>query len=171
MSVVNGKLNITSNFTQAGVLSRDFSLPLSKGLNLTYDASSPQNADKCNLTYLATLTFVASTTQTLNLQSLTDIFGNAISFARVRSIEIYPKSTTDGATLTIAKGASTGFTGLGAAFSVTMPASKTAGNDALFVVGSPNATAMVVGASTKNLDLTPSAHAFDVDIRIVGSSA
>lgn len=130
--------------------------------------SSGTAADQVNGLYAATLSFSASTPQTIDLQSLTDIFGAALSFQRVKGIALRVNSQTDGASLSIAPGASNGNTAiLGTGSSLRVLAS-TANNQGFLVLAAPNTTAYAVSGSSKTLTLTPSAHAFTVDIVIVG---
>lgn len=130
--------------------------------------TAADQVDKC---YAKTLSFTASTAQNLDLTSLTDIYGNAVSFARVRSILIKPKGTTDAATLTLAPHATNGWTNFLGASSALKLGMATSTNDAGFCASSPNTTGWAVSGSNKVLVLTPSAHAFDVDIEILGASA
>lgn len=128
-------------------------------------------ADAVDLMYVNTLSFAASTAQTLDLKVLTDLYGAAVAFARVRAISLKFRSTTDGATLTLAPGASNGWTALLGTGSTLILQASTSTNDAGLTVTAPNTTGWVVDSTHKALTLTPSAHAFSVDIQIVGASA
>jgi hypothetical protein len=130
--------------------------------------SSGTAADAINGMYAETLTFTASTPQTIDLRSLTDIFGDALQFQKVRALLIRVKSTTDGASLALAPGASNGMTSIVGTGSSLNILAATSSNNAWFAVVAPNTTAYAVGASTKTLLMTPSAHAFDVDVIILG---
>lgn len=128
-------------------------------------------ADQVNLIYAATLTFLASTPQTLDLTALTDPIGGVVNFARVRFLVLRVNSTTNGAMLTLGAAATNEWTGMLAAASGLKVLAATTGNDGFFVICAPNTTGYPVSGTSKNLLLTPSAHAFTVDILIAGCNA
>ena len=127
------------------------------------------NADQVNLVHAKTYSFTASNAQTIDLRSLTDIFGSSITIARAKVMAFKIKSTTDGATLTVATNATNGMTSwINGSIKVH---AKTNSNDGGIVAVAPNTTGWVTAANAKDLLLTPSAHAFDVDIVIAGCDA
>lgn len=172
MANVTGSISTQTSMTQASTTVPGSVTPLSnaQSLKCTFQTSGTA-ADTVDLKYSATLTFSASTAQTLDLTSLTDIYGGAVNFARVRSLTISMKSTTDGATLTIGNAASNAWAAiLGATGTLVMQAA-TSTNASMLVLTAPNTTGWVTSGSSKSLKLLPSAHAFSVDIEITGCSA
>lgn len=137
------------------------------GLKANYGSGSA--ADKIAKISAFTLTFVASTPQTIDLTSLPDVFGNAaaVSFGNVHTVAIRMNSTTDGAEITLTPNASNGWDKMG--LGLILPAASTTNPaGAFFVISAPNTTGFVVDSTHKSLDLTPSAHAFTVDFELTG---
>lgn len=172
MATVTGSISTQTLMQQTSSTVPGTVTPLSNSQSLKCTLStSGTAADQVDLKYSTTLTFSASTAQTLDLTSLTDVYGGAINFARVRTITIKMKSTTDGATLTIGNAASNAWAAiLGATGTLIMQAS-TSTNDSMLVLTAPNTTGWATSGSSKSLKLLPSAHAFSVDIEITGCSA
>lgn len=173
MATVKGGVAPSIGFTQTPSTGFLASVPLPINLAAAVQFAAGTAADSADLIYASKLTFVSSTPQTLNLQSLTDIVGGAIVFARVRLLIVQPLGTTDAATLTLSPNASNGWTSLvGASSSLVLKmASSTNSLGAFAIFAAPNTTGWTVGASNKALDLTPSAHAFDCNVVIAGASA
>jgi hypothetical protein len=172
MAAVTGTLKSTATFTQTPATGPLAALPLNFGptFNTAFKTSGTL-LDQVDLAYYATLTFVASTAQTLDLTALTDVLNNAVNFARVRGIGLRVNSTTDAASLLIgAAGTNEWNAFLSASGTLKVPASTATPNDAWFVLTAPNTTGFVVDGTHKALKLTPSAHAFTVDVVIVGCS-
>lgn len=144
-------------------------VPIDNTINASFAAGTA--ADLVDLAYAATLSFTASTPQDLDLTSLTNIFGAAVNFARVRSILIKPLGTTNGALLTLSPHATNGWTNFLGASSALKLHMATSTNEAGCCLVAPNTTGWAVSGTNKVLTLTPSAHAFDVDIEIKGCSA
>jgi hypothetical protein len=172
MSTVTGsvKVNISGSQTPGTLPGTVTPVNVNQTFNCNF-ATSGTTADSVDLMHVKTYSFAASTAQTLDLTSLTDVYGGAVAFARVRAIEIKVKSTTDGATLTLSPGASNGWTNFLGTSSTLILQASTSSNDAGFVVTAPNTTGWVVDSTHKTLTLTPSAHAYDVDVQIMGASA
>lgn len=171
MANVTGSFKVNSSGTQTPGTLPGTVTPIN--VNQTFScnfATSGTTADAVDLMYVKTLTFAASTAQTLDLTSLTDLYGAAVAFARIRSISIKFKSVTNGATLTLSPGASTGWTNLLGTGSTLIMQASTAGNDAALLITAPNTTGWVVDSTHKSLTLTPSAHVFDIDIQLMGAS-
>lgn len=179
MAVVSGTTQLTSNDQQtpSGVpipSGQSAANPLAYQLNARSQYNNGTALDLIDLIYFATLTFVASTPQVLDLTSLTDPFGGAINFKRVKKIVIKPHGLADAVTLTLGYGTTTtnAWTGL---FSnpgtIALQAAPTPTNDAFLAVNAPNATGYLVGSSSKLLKLDPGSAAFTVDIEIAGCSA
>lgn len=163
---VSSNSQLKFNLTQTGTgLISGTQVPIPLTLQSIF--TDGNGADQIDGIYADTIPFTASTAQTLDLQSLTDIFGASLSFAKVRLIAINVKSTTDGASLTLSPNASNGWTALGSSLNLPILAS-TSNQDGYFTIAAPNTSGYAVASSDKALDLTPSAHAFDVDIIIAG---
>jgi hypothetical protein len=162
------KLNTTSS--QAAPAGPGTSTPLSRSLSLSASFSaSGTNSDQVNLKYTNTIALNAANT-TLDLTALTDDYGGAVNFKRVKSIFIKNKAATDGMNLTVAPGASNGWN---SAFvgAMTVCPSTNASNDGAFLMTAPSTTGYAVSNTVKNLTLNPAANAFSVDIEIMGCDA
>jgi hypothetical protein len=113
-----------------------------------------------------------ATPQTIDLRSLTDIFGAAVNFARARTFDIKIRTTNDAASLTIGADATTPWTGfLNAAGTLTVPpasAANPAGGG--IVITAPNTTGMPVTGSSNRVKFLPSAHPITADLVVVGCS-
>ncbi len=175
MANVTGGVTPNSSFSitpSSGFVSGQ-QIPIGFPSSLSLQLANGTAANQVNLIYAATLTFVASTPQSLDLKSLTDPLGGTVNLARVKVIMVRVNSTTDAATLTLSPNASNGWTSLIASSSSLVLKSVTTSNPyALsFYAAAPNTTGWAVGSSNKVLDLTPSAHAFTADVQIVGCDA
>jgi hypothetical protein len=172
MANVKGSAKLTVNVSQTpstGVLS-GVALPVQPSINFTFNTSGTL-ADQCDLEHSKIYSFVASTPQTIDLTTVTDVLGGTAAFARIRFMTFKMKSTTDAATLIIGNAATTAWSAaLGATGTLTLRGS-TATNDGGFALWSPNTTGYVVDSTHKSLLMTPSAHAFDVEVYIFGASA
>jgi hypothetical protein len=170
---VTGSLKLTTSFQQAasglpGNQTASLSVQQSPACNFSTSGTA---ADQCDLKHTKTYSFVASTAQTIDLTALTDVFGNAVSFVKVRSITFIFQGTTDGASLTLGNAASNAWTGfLNAAGTLTIYPSS-ASNSGIFALTAPNTGGMPVSGTSKSLKMAPSAHNFNVDIEIAGTSA
>lgn len=170
MAVVTGSIKTQTTFTQTPSSLPGTVTPATIGQSFNTTFSNGTAADAVNLKYTATLSFTASTAQTLDLTALTDIYGGTVNLARVRSLSIKMKSTTDGATLTLGAAATNPWAAiLGTTGTLVMQAS-TSTNDATLILTAPNTTGWVTSGSSKSFKLLPSAHAFDVDIEITGAT-
>jgi hypothetical protein len=170
MAVVTAtlKLNTTTTQTAAGIPGQATSLAGTQ--SMTTNLGSGTVLDAADLKYSKTLVFAASTAQNLDLSALTDVYGNAVNFARIRSISINVLGQVDGSSLTVGAAAANPWAAvLGATGTLTLfPA--TAANAGFFALTAPNTTGMVVSGTSKVLKLLPSAHAFSADVEIVGAS-
>lgn len=129
-------------------------------------------ADQVDTKYTASLTLTASTPQTLNLQALIDIYGNAISFKRVKTLTVTMGSTTDGQTVTLSPGASNPWTGLfGTSTSTLVLQASTSSNQGFLALTAPNATGWAVSSTSNTLKLDPGSNTQTIGIEITGASA
>lgn len=167
MATVEARFSASSESTQNAPSTVPGTVrPASTTLKAGVSFASGTGADKVNLKYANVFTFVSATPQTIDLSNLLDVYGNAVNFARVKSITIKMYSQTDAATLTIAPGASNGWDRLFAG-NVIMRAA-TATNNSYMQFVAPSATAWAVDSTHKTITFTPSSHAFTVDIEITG---
>ncbi len=107
-------------------------------------------------------------TRNLDLRALTGPLGSTLTMVEVRAIGIFVRNEDSPATpeLTIAKGASNGFTGLGAAFSV-----KIKGGTWFWLV-CPKDGKISTGASDKVLDISNASGAtVTYSLVVIGTSA
>ncbi len=106
-------------------------------------------------------TLANSATRNLDLRALTGQSGATLTMAEVRMIRI-----TSDVDLTIAKGASNGWTGLGASFSMLVVGGGT------YILVNPTNGKMATGASDKVLDITNSSGGTATySIEVIGVSA
>ena len=110
--VVTASVQFQATFTEtttAGLQNNEILQQINPGiLNYTNGTGSNQ-VDTC---YAAKLTLVASTPQTIDLSTLTDPAGNAVTFARAREFVIQNTATTAGYDVLISQGAANGWVGV-----------------------------------------------------------
>jgi hypothetical protein len=130
-------------------------------------------ADQCDTLHMKTYSFVASTPQTIDLSTLTDIYGNAISFSggRVRVLAIKINSTTDGVNLILGDSVTNEWDAFLSAAGTLTVFPGTANNDGFFILAAPNTTGMAVSSSHKTLKLDPGSNTFTADVIIAGCSS
>lgn len=170
MAVVTGSVKTQTTFTQTPSNLPGTVTPATIGQTFTTTLGNATTADNVDLKYTTTLTFTASTAQTLDLTALTDIYGGTVNFARIRTMTLKQKSTTDGATLTLGAAAANPWAAIWGTTGTHIMQASTSTNDAGLIITAPNTTGYVTSGSSKNLKLLPSAHAFSVDIEITGAS-
>lgn len=171
MATVAGSIKVTSSFQQTPTTIPGNVTPATNTQSLKADFTSGTTADKVDLKYSRTLTFASATAQTLDLSSLTDDYGGAVAFVKIRSLLIRVKSTTDGATLTVGAAATNPWAAVLGTTGTLIIQSATSSNQAVLLLTAPNTSGYAVSGSSKSLKLLPSSHAFDVDIEITGTSA
>lgn len=111
---------------------------------------------------------LAATTENLDLAGgLTNAFGVALTFARIKAILIHNKNTTAGNNLTVGGAASNAFP-----LFADDTDKYTIGPNGIFLIWEPSAAAKAVTASTGDiLKMDSGASTITYDIIIVGSSA
>ncbi len=174
MATIQGGVTPGFSFTQTGSTGFLTGTQIPLQLTLALNIAAGTAADKADLIHALTYTFVASTAQTIDLTSLTDVLGGAVNFARVRLFALRVNSTTDAASLTIGNAAATqwlGFLGTTTSTLIIPAASAANTTGAWTMITGPNTTGMAVSGSSKSLKMLPSAHAFTADLIIVGCSA
>lgn len=175
MPVVTGSAggSISVNQTGPGILS-GVQVPIEKVLKAAFSVSGVL-LDQVDLVHAKTYTFTASTPQTLNLQSLTDVFGSAQSFARIRALIIVHKGLVDASYLRAGPAASNGWnSAIGGGTNPYVECKPSTTSNPLgggIILVAPNTTGYPVSGTIRDLLLTPSAHAFDADIVILGASS
>ncbi len=172
-----------SQVTATNTLGLNFSEGLSYGIGQSQNISIPLAfrslfkvygglLDQCNLVHCKTYTLAASTPQTINLQSLLDIFGNSVDLARVRFIAIRNNSQVDGQVLQAGGAGTDPWVGLCSSGTATVPIyPSTANNDGFAIFQMPNSTGAAVGPTNCNLELNPGSNAYTVDVLIAGCDA
>ena len=169
---ITGSSNPSPSFSytpSAGFLAAQ-QLQITKTVQANFRASGVL-LDQCDTLYANTLTFTASTPQTLDLTSLTDILGNSISFARVRYLLIRINSTTDGQVLLCGNSVTNEWDAFVSAAGTFTVYPSTANNAGFTVFCAPNSTGAPVTSSHKTLKLDPGSNAFTVDVMIAGCSS
>lgn len=170
MAVVKGSSQLTLTFSElisAGVVSP---VNLSASLPITTQYSNGTGANQVDLIYSKQLTLAASTPQTLDLTSLTDLAGGAANFARVRELLIEVVDETVDHNVTLGNAASNawapfwGATGTDKVFA----GSYRHFSDPTTVGASKGA---VVSGTSKALMLDPGSNTVVVNVIIVGCSA
>jgi hypothetical protein len=177
MATVTGSNTISLNLSQTLAYGVGQSTTLSAPIIIRSVFNASGNAlNQCDLLYCTTLTFAASTPQSLNLASLLDIFGGTVDFARIRLLAIRNNSTVDGAILQVGASGTHDWPGLTssaatATVNVYPSAAGSPANDGFTVFQMPNTTGALVTSTTNILKLDPGANAFTADILIAGCVA
>ena len=112
----------------------------------------------------------ASTPQTLDLTTLQDPHGNALTVTRSRYIAFKLLSSTDGQTVKVGNYGSNDFLGFVSSGGTVTVYPSTANNDGFTVFSAPNTTGMAVDGTHKNLKLDPGSTAASLLV-IVGTSS
>ena len=171
-NTVTGSANLNPSFyyTPGAGFLNGTAIQLNKSIRSLFNTSGV-TADQVDTLYCNTLTFAASTPQTLDLTSLTDILGQSISFARVRLLIIRINSTTDGQNLLMGASGTNEWNALVSASGTITVYPSTSLNAGYNCFSMPNTTGAVVSGSHKTLKLDPGANAFSVDVIIAGCSS
>jgi hypothetical protein len=150
-----------------------YQLPVAPNLipkfSMLYGSSG---AGKINLVYYRKLS-LAGATQTIDLTALTDPFGDAVNFARLRFIALLNWSTTDAHVATIG-GGSNAYAG---AWVTTLKVPAGVSLNGVTLPGVAEFIAMnttgyaSIDATHKNIVVDPGANTFTFDILLAGSSA
>jgi len=136
---------------------------------LAYGASGAGNV---NLVYYRKLA-LAGSAQTIDLTSLTDPFGDAVNFARLRYVAILNWATNDAHVCTIGGGTNAWAAAWGSTM-VVPPGATIAGTTVPGVVElvAMNTTGFAsIDGTHKNIKADPGANTFGLDILLAGSSA
>ena len=163
--------SVTIQFSQIPATGALANVPLPMSEALRSVLTNGTAADKVDGLYFTTLTFVASTPQTLDLTTLTDVLTASITNVRVRFIAIKVKWTTDNVPLLVSPGVTNGWTGFLATGSVMSVFPSSSNNDGFFVLQAPQTTGIVVDSTHKTMTLNPQTAAGTVDVIIATCSA
>lgn len=170
MAVVSGTVQLKTDLDQtvsSGVVSAQ-NLPAT--LSVTTSYANGTGANQVDLIYAKQIALVASTPQTLDLTSLTDLSGASINFARVRVLDLQVVTTTSGDNVTLGDAASNAWAAIwGATGTHTVMAGSR------FVFNDPTSTGAGVGAvvsgTSKSLKIDPGSANVTINLIIAGCSA
>lgn len=170
MGVVKGSTQLAAVFNElisTGVITPQ-NIPAS--LPLTTQYANGTGAAEVDTIYAKQLSLVASTPQTLDLTSLTDLAGNSINFARVRELIVQVVDTTLGHDVILGDAASNAFSAFwGATGTETVYAGSYSHKSDPNSTGSGHGA--VVDSTHKSLKIDPGSNSVVVNILIVGCSA
>lgn len=173
MSVVIGTNTANISINQQGGIGISPATGNLPAASLSLRSSFPTSgtgADAFSLVYAKTLVFAASTTQNLNLQSLLDVLGNAISFAAIRFLAYRIQATNPAFVITAGGAGTNEWNGRLTSGSKEIWYPSTANNDGFTIIQAPAATGMPVTSSSCQFLLDPGANAVgNVDLVIAGS--
>jgi hypothetical protein len=168
--VVVGTVSFNASFTEAATAVGTYQIPVSSSLNLSYTNGTASN--QVDTIYAKTFS-LASTTQTIDLTSLTDPAGNSINFARVREFIVVNTSTTAGYDLEVYSGSSNGWAPIGAVSGT--PCYVRYGSGAMYRLSDPVSTGSgngnVVGSTSKTITFNSGSNTVTFYVIVVGGSA
>jgi hypothetical protein len=168
---VSGSISISSNLTQTPV-SLPGATPVRTAFTSTWTVASGTAADQADRKYAKPLTLAAGTPTVLDLTALTDLEGNPVNFARVKSIIGVNRSQVPGQVVLFGYATTTANAHVGIVSNpgqmVIRP--STATNPGVFAFVAPDADGFVVGPTSKLIQLDPGAHTIELDLEICGSS-
>ena len=172
---ITGSINLSSSLSQTPPTSIPGGSKLTTANNAKFVPAStgaPGDADVIDLKYSRTLTLTATPT-VLDLSDLTDVFGEAVAFARVRAILILNRDINDGHNLTVGSTStvSNSWTALISNPGTLTIGASTAVNSGVFFAASPSTTGWAVTSTNKLLNLDPGANTLVVTVEITGASA
>lgn len=173
-ATVAGTSSHTISFTQTpstGFLS-GVNLPITSSLRTVFRTSGV-SADQVDGIFAKTITFVASTPQSIDLTNITDVLGNTITAARVRFISVKVKWTTDAKPLTIGNSGANDWLGIcGSATSTVLVYPSSTTNDGYTIWAMPQTTgAATIDGTHKIIKLDPGTAAGDVELIIATCSS
>lgn len=169
MAVVTGTAQLSVGFNQTVTSGLINTQTLPASISATSQYTNGTGASMVDLVYAKQLTLLASTPQTLDLTSLTDLSGATVNFARIRELVIQVVTTTSGYTVTVGAAAANPWAALwGTTGTMVIPAGS------IFRVSEPNllsTAGLVTSGTSKNLKLDPGANQVVINLMIVGGSA
>ncbi len=120
---------------------------------VTNFSTSGAAADQVNLNFVSSVAVTSAGVQ-LDLTTLTDRYGAAVNFARVRSVSIVNQSQTNLNNITAAAGTSNGWTNWVNSTAGVIIGPSTATNAGMIVSTNPSTSGWVVDGSHKTFTLT-----------------
>jgi hypothetical protein len=166
--VVVGTVTFNASFTEQATSNVTYQIPVTSSLNVSYGNGTASGQID---TIFAKTFSLASTTQTLDLTTLTDPAGNAITFARVREFIVVNTSTAPGQDLQVYSGASNGWSPIGAV-TATPTFARYSGS---YRLSDPTSTGSgngnVVGSTSKTVTFNSGSNTVTFYVIIVGGSA
>jgi hypothetical protein len=173
MPGVTGSININTTFNQpiTGIPGSSVpSISNQQSIKVQFSNTSGSGANQVNLKHSKTYVLAAAPLD-LDLTSLTDVVGNAVTFAKIRSISVVNKSTTDGQVVVVgyATTTSNAWTGLLSNPGTITIEPSTTSNAGAWIQTAPNTTGWAVSSSSKLIQLDPGANTITVDVEIVGA--
>jgi hypothetical protein len=173
---VTGTSNLISSFTETSPAGLILTQQLTTAISQLIQYGNGTSAGNVDYVYGKTLTLAGSAT-TLDLTSLTDLFGGSINFARVRFFAVQNLSTTAAQTVTISGGTSNPWTTgpWGASSTIILQPSPTQNAGVSRVVfEDPYVTGATTGwytsGTSKTVKLDPGANTISVNVLIAGCS-
>jgi len=171
---ITGSINLTSSLAQTPPASipGGSKLTTQNSIKFVPVTGAPGTQDAIDLKYSRTLT-LAATPAVLDLSDLTDVFGEAVAFTRVRTVLIVNRDINDGHNLLI--GYSSATTNAWTALvsnpgQITLGASTGTNSGSLFAA-CPNTTGWAVSSTNRLLNLDPGVNTLVVSIEVTGCSA
>jgi len=127
-------------------------------------------ADQIDFVFYTTLSLVASTPQTITVNSPgSDILGNTVTFTKIRRLRIRNNANADGKIVTISPGASNPWLAImGTSTSTVIIQPSTANNSGWVEFVSPNTSGYATSGTSTSLKLDPGTNTMTVDIEIWG---
>jgi hypothetical protein len=132
-------------------------------------ATTGTGADSLNLNFVSSVA-VTSAGVTLDLSSLTDRYGAAVNFARVRSVSIVNQSQTNLNNITAAAGTSNGWTNWVNSTAGVIIGPSTSTNQGMIISTNPSTSGWIVDGTHKTFTLT-SVSAATAAVEINGANA
>lgn len=172
MSAISGGMVGNAGFTQVPTSGFFSGVPIAiPSVRLQQQVTPGTGADQLDGLSPILLNLAASTPQVIDLLSLVDFAGNALTVARVSFIAVKIITGSDGAVVQLDGTASNGFTGLASGGAAVKVYPGTAKNDGFTVFSAPGATGMPVSSSNHLISVNPQSTAQTVLIVIGTRSA
>lgn len=166
---LTGSITVTSRWSQTPS-NVPGGRPLQTNVTQVWSSTDGTATDQANRKYAKPLSLLVSTPMVLDLTSLTDFEGAALSFGRIKSVLIVNLSTTKPVlfgSLTTVTNAHTGIISNPGQLTIRP---STATSPGLFTWIAPDATGSVVDSTHKLFQLDPGAFSISVWVEIVGTT-
>lgn len=170
MAVVTGTAQLVAGFNQTNSSGLITTQTLPASISLTTQYQNGTGAGAINLIFAKQIALVASTPQTLDLTTLTDLSGAAVNFARIRELVVQVVTATSGFNVILGNAAATAFA---AFWGATGTDTVFAGSIRYFT--DPTSVGVGIGAVTsgtsKSLKLDPGSNNVTINLLIAGCTA